>query len=921
MAGSKDLGALYGQIGADTSQWDRAVRGIHADFRRMERAAQRTTKKISRSLGRAGRGMKNVGQSMNRYVTLPLMAAGGAAIKFGSDFEESLAQAQAQADLTGEQVSFIGDSAEDVAVRTGEATSDIIEAYKFTISAGKNLAESQEIVEAAAEASAAGFGEQRDLVRSATTALNAYSERLDSGREFMDLLVGSAQVMELEVSKLSRAMQKNVGVADQLGIGMDELLSGIGAVSEIMGDANRGGRLFSTMMNKLLSPTGKAKEAIEGVFGSLSNLHETIDQDGLLPTMVKLRKELEASSEEGLGLVFSQRSLEAALNLTNNEGARTVEIMENMGDTTGSTAVAFDKSASFSRNLSRAWQALQKAARPIGNVLMEAINPGLEKAIDFMDRMADVLENLNPKVIQVGVAIAAAAAALGPLLTMAGMAVIGLSGLVSAFGTMLSMGSAVVGFFASLSWPVVLGVAGIAAAATAIITKWDEIKEYFQGEGSKFLQPIKKIISTFAETAKRSLERFVIIFQKGWELFGSNLVAIAKGVFSTLINLVGMGLEGLSVVLNIWSGKWLTDWDEFLKETKESFKNVFGEDGYLESIFNSWWERFLQNDPIVNAGNWISDVLGLNGPMQKAADEATNKSQETADEIESIYKDLAESLRSINFSLGLPDVSSIFGGGGGQDQPDTGEPQFSIPSFGTEDALKEAAKNYTGTLDDMKAAGAEFSSVTKAAFASSKDAWQDFIDKSKEAGFDFVSFMTQQVSGAIIGFAETLGKAMAGAGNEFTTAFDEIILVVIDFAKRLGELLVGIGTAMMIVPGLQGSGAGYIAGGAALVALASAGKAMMNKKIESKKEKARQMEQATGGITSVNDALITSGGKVVKFHPNDDILASKELGSLGAPATGSMSSSPQVIEVTGTLEGRGDKLIGVIKEAKYKRNK
>jgi len=53
-----------------------------------------------------------------------------------------------------------------------------------------------------------------------------------------------------------------------------------------------------------------------------------------------------------------------------------------------------------------------------------------------------------------------------------------------------------------------------------------------------------------------------------------------------------------------------------------------------------------------------------------------------------------------------------------------------------------------------------------------------------------------------------------------------------------------------------------------------------------------------GTATSVNDALITSGGNVVKFHPDDNILAMKDFSKLGAMGGG------QRVEVFGKISGQ-----------------
>ena len=46
--------------------------------------------KMSEKLKKAGEKMSTIGKSMSTYLTLPLLALGGASIKMASDFEESL---------------------------------------------------------------------------------------------------------------------------------------------------------------------------------------------------------------------------------------------------------------------------------------------------------------------------------------------------------------------------------------------------------------------------------------------------------------------------------------------------------------------------------------------------------------------------------------------------------------------------------------------------------------------------------------------------------------------------------------------------------------------------------------------------------------------------------------------------------------
>lgn len=721
--------------------------------------------------------MQRVGTTMTQAITLPILGIGAASAKVSSDMQDDLAKAAAQADLTGEQVSFIGDAAEETAIRTGESTSDIIEAYKFTISAGKSLAESQKIVGAAAEASAAGFGKQRDLVRTATTAMNAYGEEIGSGREFMDALVGSAQNMELEVSKLSRAFQKNVGIAKQLDIGMGELMASIGSVSEIMGDANRGGRLFSTMMAKLLKPTGEGADAIADVFGSVSNLRESIADRGLLATMVELRKELEATSEEGLGLVFSQRSLEAALNLTNAEGERTKQIMSDVGDTTGATNSAFQKSATFSRKLSQSFEALKSALRPIGDTIINALKPAIESSIELFKNMGDSLRAMSDEVKRQGLIVAGVLGASGPIIAAVGA-------LTAALG--------------AISWPVVLGVGAFTTAATIIAKNWKSIVQFFtSGEGAEMWDIVKDAAQSLRDTLKstfRSIKRSIMVI---WTVSGDEIVGAAETSFTNTIAIIENSLNTISFLLDTFTARWINDWDGFWTDNEERAKD-FAQN--IRGIMSNLWENIsIASGPIFAQ---VQALKGLVGLFSDAKDEASDmpmifkRTESTMGQmfdtfnsasvpfknnIQQMIADVAEFRRflSMDFQIGTmkaPDVDMSF------------EPMKRSADRAKE-SVKELGKNI-GSMPDMKIQGMQAAEGSIANLQMKMRAFQNmrqFVDPNSQAFKQLTNSikLTKKQINQLTGQAAESNKAMIGIFQTLDTVFQQAVI----HGKKLGNIL------------------------------------------------------------------------------------------------------------------------------------
>lgn len=156
-----------------------------------------------------------------------------------------------------------------------------------------------------------------------------------------------------------------------------------------------------------------------------------------------------------------------------------------------------------------------------------------------------------------------------------------------------------------------------------------------------------------------------------------------------------------------------------------------------------------------------------------------------------------------------------------------------------------------------------------------------------------------QVTTAIQSFTTTLGNAFTGdAGAE--GFFNNILLIVADFGTQLGKALIAAGVAALAFKTLLANPFAAIAAGAALVATSAI---VRNKLLE-------------GPSTSVNDALITSRGDVIKFHPDDNILAMKDFGNLQpspvAVNTNSMDESMLMKAFSSiSWELRGDKLYTV----------
>ena len=146
------------RIGADIQQLQR-------DLRRAERVMQRT-----------GRQLGRLGSSLTNSVTLPFAAAGAAAFKFASDFEESFLKLDTLVGLSGDQLKSFEEGINDLSPALGRSKTELSEALFVITSAGQRGASALETLEQASKAAAIGLGNTEDIARAAVSAVQAYGE-------------------------------------------------------------------------------------------------------------------------------------------------------------------------------------------------------------------------------------------------------------------------------------------------------------------------------------------------------------------------------------------------------------------------------------------------------------------------------------------------------------------------------------------------------------------------------------------------------------------------------------------------------------------------------------------------------------------------------------------------------------------------
>ena len=130
--------------------------------------------KAEKTLARAGRRFTTLGKEITYGLSLPFAGAALSAVKFATEFDESLDKIVAIIGVSREQVDAWRTDILKLSTETGKGPKELADAMYFVAQAGLKGSDALEALKASAMASATGMGDTKTVADAVTSALNAY---------------------------------------------------------------------------------------------------------------------------------------------------------------------------------------------------------------------------------------------------------------------------------------------------------------------------------------------------------------------------------------------------------------------------------------------------------------------------------------------------------------------------------------------------------------------------------------------------------------------------------------------------------------------------------------------------------------------------------------------------------------------------
>ena len=551
-----------------------------------------------------GAVFSSVGETMSKAVTVPLTAAGTAAIHFADESQSAFNQFAAATGTATEEMGKYQDIINDVYKDNfGESMNDVADAmakvkqnmsylqdgtlgaiteYAITLSdtMGYDVAESTR----AADTLIKNFGV------SANEAFNLVAQGSQNGLDFSGEMMDSINEYSVQFGKLgmdaedmfnimAAGAQNGAFNLDKIGDAVKEFsIRAIDGSDTTIAGFEALGLNADTMAAKFAAGGDGAKDAFDQVVQGLAAMEDPVAQSAAGVNLFGTMWE-----DLGPSVVTSLAGAEESFDKTKDSMMEMVNV----------------KYDSLSSALGGLWRTIQvDVLQPIGNMLI----PYISEAIDKVGQLVDWWNDLEPATQKNIVKFAGIAAAIGPALIAFGKLHKGIGGTITTFGkaagavkTMSASIKAAGGIIKILTRPTniaVIAVLAFAAAATWVYQNWDKVKAFLVTVGKAiagFGKDVSKWFSKVCDSASELWESIKTAFGKVIDKI-NNVIDTAITKMREIIGFIGdIFKSGFQTALDAVQGYFGT-WYDGIKEVINNVKGVLdGIVGFINNVFSGNW--------------------------------------------------------------------------------------------------------------------------------------------------------------------------------------------------------------------------------------------------------------------------------------------------------------------------------------------
>lgn len=523
--------------------------------------------KAGRQIQNAGKAISNTGSKMTKALTVPILAAGTAAVKAASDFESGMDKVQSISgtvssktlkevsksakdmglsfkkgkDDTETAMNILSAQAKKMGATTKYSATEATEAYQYMAMAGWNAGDMLNGIEPImklAGATGESLGTTSDIV---TDSLTAFGMSSKDTQKFVDILAKTSSSANTNVAMLGESFKYVAPVAGSLGYSAADTSKMLGIMADSGIKASSAGTALRSTLSRMSAPTDSVEGAMKKLGISMTDGHGKMKSlDTLMGEMrgsfSKLSETQKAQYASTLAGKSGMSGLLAVVNSSDSEWKKMTDAMKN------ANGAANDMYDTANDNLNGQLTILKSTVESIAISFGEKLAPYVKTLTGHLQSLADKFNSLSDSQQNTIIKILGIVAAIGPGLLVFGKLVTGVGRVVSTIGKLgkaIRAAGSVMGLLTSPAGIVIAVIAAIALAAVLVIRNWDKVKPV-----------LIKVKNAFME-AFGGVGGVIDTFKKGFSSVMKSLSAAMKTVMPVVKKLAGTLFEGIAGIIQM----------------------------------------------------------------------------------------------------------------------------------------------------------------------------------------------------------------------------------------------------------------------------------------------------------------------------------------------------------------------------------
>ncbi len=532
-----NAGTVAAYLTLDTGKFTSTLQRTGQDLKKFADSSNDMGTRID-SLGGA---FNTVGTTLTKSVTVPLVGAGVVLSKFSKDFNSDMANIATLIPGQTARVNELKDGIQDLAIKTGKATSDISDGTYQVISAFGDTAETMKLTEINAKAAAAGVATTTDAINLTSAVTKGYGDTTAQAVEHAaDLAFQTVKLGQTTFPELASSIGKVVPLSKQLNVSQEEMFAIFATGTGVTGTASEVATQYRGVLQALMAPT-KDMSALFDRLG-VKNGEAMIAQYGLKGAMDLV---VNTANESGTPLQKYIGSIEGqtiALALTGAQSDVYTDKLSQMKDASGAMVTAFKEQTEGVNEAGFSWEqakvSMVVAAQKMGDVLA----PALKSISDIIIKVTDVLNNMDKGTRENIVKIGMFAAAIGPAMLIIGKLIGTVKLLVDGFNLLKTGFTIIMPVFKAL-WALLAAnpIGLVIAAITVLVATFYTLYKH----NESFRNFVNGVYASIKEGLGAAFKWITDQIAAAYN-WGSNMMnMIAQGIKSR-VNAVGDAVKGVA---------------------------------------------------------------------------------------------------------------------------------------------------------------------------------------------------------------------------------------------------------------------------------------------------------------------------------------------------------------------------------------